>query len=68
MIHHSATQLTSLPHLYPQTFLTFSPEDPHLLVSNSDDQVVFYQWVSLKQLACTIIHYSDTYSSGVFTV
>lgn len=29
-----------------QTFIHFNPEDVHFLVSNSDSQVIFYQWVS----------------------
>ena len=33
-----------------QTFLSFNPGDPHYLVSNSDDQVVFYRWVNLTSL------------------
>lgn len=28
-----------------QTYLTFHHEDSHQLVSNSEDLVVFYQWV-----------------------
>ena len=29
-----------------QTFLTFHPDDPRQLISNSIDMVVFYYWVS----------------------
>lgn len=30
-----------------QSFIHFNPEDIHFLVSNSDSQVIFYQWVSI---------------------
>ena len=40
-----------------QTFIMFHPNDPHQLISNSEDMVVFYYWVwelSYKKRTCSL--------------
>ena len=42
---------------YEQNFLKFKPDDPFQLVSNSDSQVLFYEWNKNNQ---TISYYAPT--------
>ena len=46
-----------------QTFITFHPNDPHQLISNSADLVVFYYWVVLNNSNNSVIVFTCFYQS-----